>query len=182
MSILDPQPGPAAAPQAERREELCRAWYEEHGQAIYSYLRFQVDCADEADDLTADVFLRAVRSAERFDPLRGTARGWLFRIAQNALRDHGRRERRRRQVPLGSLRDLQTGAPSPEERVLREEEVGHLLGALAELPSADRELVSLRYGSGLSTAEVAEVLGVREPAVRTRLWRALSRLRKALAP
>ncbi|HUF36177.1 MAG TPA: sigma-70 family RNA polymerase sigma factor, partial [Gemmatimonadales bacterium] len=78
--------------------------------------------------------------------------------------------------------DLHTEAPSPEERVLWAEEVGRLLGALAELPPADRELVSLRYGSGLSTAEVADVLGVREPAVRTRLWRALGRLRKALVP
>ena len=181
MSLLDRTAGPPALSE-ELREELCRGWYEEHGRAIYSYLRFQLGSADEADDLTAEVFLRAVRSADRFDPTRGTPRNWLFRIAQNALRDHGRRERRRRMVPLSAFRDLRTDAPSPEERLLREEEVGRLLGALAELPEADRELVSLRYGSGLSTAEVAEVLGVREPAVRTRLWRALGRLRKVLVP
>jgi len=182
MSTLDPPPGRVAAPQPELREELCRCWYQEHGRAIYSYLRFQLGSADEADDLTAEVFLRAVRSAERFDPARGTARSWLFRIAQNVLRDHGRRERRRRQVSLTGFRDLRADAPSPEERVLWEEEVGRLLAALAALPRSDQELVSLRYGSGLSSAEVAEVLGVREPAVRTRLWRALARLRKALVP
>jgi RNA polymerase sigma-70 factor (ECF subfamily) len=66
--------------------------------------------------------------------------------------------------------------------VLWREEVGRLLEALAELPASDRELVSLRYGSGLSTVEVSEVLGIREPAVRTRLWRALGRLRKAMRP
>ena len=172
-------PGPGAA---ELREELCRTWYEEHGRLIYSYLRFQLGSADEADDLTAEVFLRAVRSAERFDPARGTAKSWLFRIAQNALRDHGRRERRRRTVSLSDFRDLRADAPSPEERVIRQEEVGRLLTALAELPEGDRQLVSLRYGSGLSTAEVSEVLGIREPAVRTRLWRALGRLRKVLTP
>jgi RNA polymerase sigma factor (sigma-70 family) len=182
MSMLDPQQGRPSAPPADARQELCRLWYEEHGRAIYSYLRFQLGSADEADDLTAEVFLRAVRSAERFDPLRGTARSWLFRIAQNLLRDHGRRERRRRLVPVGAFRDLHTDAPSPEEQVLWREEVGRLLEALAELSEGDRALVSLRYGSGLSTAEVAEVLGVREPAVRTRLWRALGRLRKVLRP
>jgi RNA polymerase sigma factor (sigma-70 family) len=182
MSILDPQQGRLPAPPADARQELCRGWYEEHGCAIYSYLRFQLGSADEADDLTAEVFLRAVRSADRFDPRRGTARGWLFRIAQNALRDHGRRERRHRQVSLTGFRDLRADAPSPEEQVLWREEVGRLLEALAELPAPDRELVSLRYGSGLSTAEVAEVLGVREPAVRTRLWRALGRLRKVMQP
>jgi RNA polymerase sigma factor (sigma-70 family) len=182
MSLLDSQPGRPPAPPADARQELCRRWYEEHGRAIYSYLRFQLGSADEADDLTADVFLRAVRSADRFDPVRGTARSWLFRIAQNVLRDHGRRERRRRLVPLSGFRDLHTDAPSPEEQVLWREEVGRLLEALAELPASDRELVSLRYGSGLSTVEVSEVIGIREPAVRTRLWRALGRLRKAMRP
>jgi RNA polymerase sigma-70 factor (ECF subfamily) len=79
------------------------------------------------------------------------------------------------------MHDLAHDAPSPEERLLREEEVGRMLDALADLAPADRELVSLRYGSGLSSAEVAEVLGVREPVVRTRLWRALKRLRGMLS-
>lgn len=188
MSVRDPRevgqapqasPPSATAP-AEAREALCREWYEAHGQAVYRFVRFQVASADEADDLTAEVFLRAVRSAERYDPLRGTPRNWLFRIAQNAVRDHGRRERRRRQVPITGFRDLQSGAPSPEERLLWQEEVAGLLAALARLPEGDRELVGLRYGSGLSTAEAAEVLGVREAVVRTRLWRALRRLREAL--
>src|SRR5919107_2482293 len=108
---------PSADTSAVQREELCRGWYEEHGRPIYSFLRFQVDSADSADDLTAEVFLRSVRSAHRFDPRLGTARSWLFRIAQNVLRDHGRRERRRRQVPLAGFRDLHGEAPSPEERV-----------------------------------------------------------------
>ena len=85
-------------------------------------------------------------------------------------------------MSLSDFRDLRADAPSPEERVIRQEEVGRLLTALAELPEGDRQLVSLRYGSGLSTAEVSEVLGIREPAVRTRLWRALGRLRKVLTP
>ena len=161
-------------------EATCRQWYEAHGQAVYSYLRFHLPAADQAEDLTADVFLRAVRAADRFDPARGSARPWLLRIARNALHDHLRRERRRRQVPIGDLADLRSEAPSPEERLLWEEEVARLLAAVADLGSADRELISLRYGSGLSTAELAELLGVREATARTRLWRALGRLRRVL--
>lgn len=172
--------GSAASPPATA--PACQAWYEAHGRAIYGYLRFHLPSADEAEDLTAEVFLRAVRAEHRFDPARASARTWLLRIARNALFDHQRRERRRREVPLGMMRDLRSDAPSPEERVLWEEEVGRLLSAVAGLGDRDREIIGLRYGSGLSTHEVAEILGVGEPAARTRLWRALGRLREALAP
>src|SRR6188472_2943745 len=114
-------------------ERPWTTWYEAYGDAIYRYLRFQVPSADLAEDLTAEVFLRAVRSADRFDPTRGSARGWLLRIAQNALRDHRRQARRRPQVSLTTLRDLRYEAPSPEERLLWEEQVAALLAAMAEL-------------------------------------------------
>lgn len=161
-------------------DDRCRDWYEAHGASVYGYLRFHLDSIDEAEDLTADVFLRAIAAADRFDPTRGTAKNWLLRIARNALRDHLRRERRRRPAPPGAMFDLRSEAPSPEERLLWEEEVARLLAAVAVLGQGDREVIGLRYGSGLDTAETAAVLGVRQAAVRTRLWRALARLRKEL--
>ena len=82
----------------------------------------------------------------------------------------------------GAMYDLRCEAPSPEERLLWEEEVGRLLAAVAALGPGDREIIGLRYGSGLDTAEAAEVLGVSQTVARTRLWRALARVRKALEP
>ncbi|HWA16211.1 MAG TPA: sigma-70 family RNA polymerase sigma factor, partial [Gemmatimonadales bacterium] len=107
-------------------------------------------------------------------------RTWIFRIAQNTLRDHQRRARVRRHVSLSSMRDLVADAPSPEERLLWEEQVARLLAAVTGLSQADREIISLRYGSGLDSPAVAEVLGIKESAARTRLWRALARLRTEL--
>lgn len=159
----------------------CREWYRAHGRALYHYLRFQVASPDIAEDLTAEVFLRALRHIESFDPGLGTPRAWLFRIAQNALRDHRRQARRRAVLPMASLRDLEYEAPSPEERLLWEEEVARLLGAVAMLPAPDQEIIGLCYGSDLSAAEAGEILGLSDSAARTRLWRALRRLRKALA-
>ena len=131
---------------------------------------------DVAEDLTAETFLKLVRSARRYDPAQGSARTWILAIARNVLRDWGRRGRLRQYVALGNLHDLECDAPSPEERLLREEEIGRLLDAVATLAPADRELIGLRYASGLDGAELAEILGVREGTVRTRLWRALGRL------
>ena len=81
---------------------------------------------------------------------------------------------------MGHLRDLVADAPSPEERLLWEEQVTQLLEAVAQLPDRDRELIGLRYGSEMDTAEIGRVLDLKEPAVRTRLWRALKRLRSVL--
>ncbi len=178
--LTRPLSGPLAPPEAAPGgvgPQRAQDWYETYGRAVYSYVRFHLPSADAAEDVTSDTFLKVFRAADQFDATRGQPRTWIFRIAQNTLRDHLRRSRVRRHVPIGSMRDLATDAPSPEERLLWEEQVARLLGAVAELRESDREIISLRYGSGMDTAAVAEVLGLRESAVRTRLWRALSRLR-----
>jgi RNA polymerase sigma-70 factor (ECF subfamily) len=171
--------GAGAVLDAAAREQ-CRLWYQEHGEAVYNYVRFQVPEPDAAEDIVADTFLRAVRAAGRFDAGRGAARPWLLAIARHLVQDHRRRARVRQYVALGTMGDLVEEAPSPEERLIRKEHVGRLLDALAGLGDDDREVVSLRYGSGLDGREVAELLGITEASVRTRLWRALKRLKTAL--
>ena len=182
MSDAPPSIAGPSRLEADALEQRCREWYRDHGPAVYGYFRFHVPSIDVAEDLTAETFLKLVRSARRYDPAQGSARAWILAIARNVLRDWARRGRLRRYVALGNLHDLEWDAPSPEERLLREEEVGRLLDAVATLAPADRELIGLRYGSGLDGAEVAEILGVSEGSVRTRLWRALSRLRSVLRP
>jgi RNA polymerase sigma-70 factor, ECF subfamily len=166
--------------QDETPEAVCRGWYEAYGEQLYSYLRFHVPSPDLAEDLTAEVFLRSLKAFERFNPSVGSPRAWLFRIAQNALRDHQRQVRRRQVLPIAGMHDLRCEAPSPEERILWEEEVARLLAAMADLLPNDREVIGLCYGSELSIAEAGEVLGLSATATRTRLWRALGRLRKIL--
>ncbi len=158
----------------------CHEWYEAYGELVYRYIRFHVHSADLADDLTADTFLKAIRSLDQFMPAKGSARIWLLRIAANTLRDHFRRTRLRQHVPLSQWRDLAADAPSPEERLLWEEQVGRLLAAVSRLNQHDRDLVSLRYGSGLDNAAIAHMHGISEVAVRQRLSRALRRLRQTL--
>lgn len=162
-------------------EAVCREWYEAHGVAVYNYFRFHVPQVDVAEDLTAETFLKVVRSADRFDPAKGTPKAWILTVARNVLIDWRRRARLRQYVTIGTMHDLVYEAPSPEERLLREEEVGRMLDAVAGLSPSDRELVGLRYGSGLDTTEVAQILGINEGSVRTRLWRVLIRLRGAMA-
>jgi len=178
--MSDQPPAIRSLPPAPTAAELAQSWYAAYGQAVYSYVRFHLPSADLAEDVTADTFLKVFRHAERFDPARAHPRTWILHIARNTLRDHLRRARVRQHLPLSAMRDLAADAPSPEERLLWEEQVARLLDAVSGLREADREVISLRYGSGLDTAAVAEVLKLRESAVRTRLWRALTRLRALL--
>ncbi len=178
-----PAAPPGNRPKPEQTAEAaCRLWYEEHGEALYRYLRFHLPTADSAEDLTAEVFLRAIQAFDRFNPSLGSSRAWLFRIAHNALRDYERQTRRRTLVSLADLRDLECNAASPEERLLLEEEIAGLLAAFGELSARDREIIGLSYASNLSLIEAGAVLGISATAARTRLWRALNRLRKVLSP
>jgi RNA polymerase sigma factor (sigma-70 family) len=182
VSVSDsPVPTTAGCTPAQAAEARCREWYEAYGTSVYNYFRFHVPLPDVAEDLTAETFLKVIRAADRFDPGRGTAKTWILAVARNVLGDWRRRARLRQYVALGTMHDLAHDAPSPEERLLREEEAGRLLDAVAALGDADRELIGLRYGSGLDTAEVAQLLGISEGSVRTRLWRALAKLRGVLA-
>ena len=158
--------------------EPCAAWYEAHGKAVYNYFRFQLVPPDDAEDFTAETFLRAVRAADRYDPSRAQVQTWLLTIARNVLIDERRSARVRRQVGIDELRDLAMDEPSPEERMLRREEVGAAMTAMGALGNDDRELLSLRYGGELDIAELADLLEVPAGTVRTRLWRALERLRE----
>lgn len=179
---IRPTPGrPDAVTPAAGSGRRWQEWYEAHAEAVYNYIRFHLPSPDAAEDVTADTFLHAFRAAHRFDPRRGSARTWLLAIARNALRDHLRRARVRRYVPLAGFRDLAAEAPSPEERVLWEDQVARLLDAVARLSPADRELIGLRYGSDLGAEAIGELLGLSPQVVRTRLWRALKRLRAELA-
>jgi len=179
--MLDPRPAERPLETSEKSAEgICRGWYEAYGGPLYSYLRFHLSSPDMAEDLTAEVFLRALKAFSRFDPALGSPRAWLFRIAQNVLRDHQRQARRRPMVPLAGMRDLEYEAPSPEERLLWEEEVASLLAAMGELSPGDREVIGLCYSCEISMTDAGEILGLSAAATRTRLWRALGRLRKVL--
>ncbi len=157
-------------------------WYREHRSAVYRYVRFRVATREVAEDVTSEVFMKALRSLRRYDPNLAAPRTWLLRIARNAVTDHLRSLRRRGSlhVSLDRVPDLVADVPSQEERVIRQERIQRLLNCNQTLRKRDQEILSLRYGSGLSNAEIAEHLHISNNAVAVRLHRALRRLKDAV--
>jgi RNA polymerase sigma-70 factor (ECF subfamily) len=181
---VDQAPSPVRAP-ATRRTELpgaFEAWYVEYQSSVFRYVRFRVATREAAEDVTSVVFMKALRSFERYDASRASPKTWLLRIARNAVTDHLRSLKRRGSlhVSLDRIPDLAADVPSQDERVLRQERIQRLLNGSRTLRKADQEILSLRYGAGLNNAEIAEHLRISNNAVAVRLHRALKRLRACL--
>ena len=158
-------------------------WFHDHQPTVYRYVRFRVATREAAEDVTSEVFMKALRSLGRYDPNRASPRTWLLRIARNAVTDHLRALKRRGSlhVSLDRIPDLVADIPSQDERIIKQERIQLLLNAAKTLRSGDQEVVSLRYGGGLSNGEIADALGISHNAVAVRLHRALSRLKTAVS-
>lgn len=173
---------PETAPQAAPLPPNFAQWYDDHRPTVYRYVRFRVATRETAEDVTSEVFMKALRSIHRYDANRASPRTWLLRIARNAVTDHLRSLRRRGSlhVSLDRVPDLVAQIPSQEERVLKQERIQTLLNGTQTLRAADQEILSLRYGSGLDNAEIAASLDISSNAVAVRLHRALKRLKEAV--
>lgn len=178
-----------ALPWAEgmgRHERSFLVWaefsaiYEQCLPVVARYVLARVHDRQLAEDLTGDVFERAMRGWPTFRH-RSAACTWILGIARHVIADHWRQSSRQ---PL-SLDALQmspvAGAESaPESQVQKRDEAEHLKRAIAQLSEEEQDLLALRYAAELPFGEIASLLGKREGTIRVRVHRALGRLRGVL--
>lgn len=144
--------------------------YDLHFHRVYLYVLKRAGNRADAEDVTADVFHRALQNLGQFE-WRGTPFvAWLFRIAAHALADHWRREGRQISSPAGAL-----PATDPEfERTVM------LFQLVDRLPPEQRRVIELRFGEGKSIQETAAAVGKSDGAVKQLQHRALEHLRAAM--
>jgi RNA polymerase sigma factor (sigma-70 family) len=133
-------------------------------------------------DLTAETFVRVITSFGTFDPRKGTARAWVFGIAQRVYAAHCEAYSRQQSKVqrLAGRRELDADQVGELlDRIDAERDGQALISALTALPALDRAVVELVDIAGLRTKEAASVLGLSAGAARMRLMRARARLRKA---
>ena len=165
----------ARAGDARAYEELVRSH-----QGIALRTAFLITRTEaEAEDAAQVGFVKAYTSLGRFDPER-PFRPWLLRIVGNEARNRLRSSARRSRLELAAGALEETVAPSPEVGVVATERRRQLLVAVESLREGDREVIGLRYFLDLGEAEMAGVLGVAPGTVKSRLARAMGRLRKVL--
>jgi RNA polymerase sigma factor (sigma-70 family) len=137
--------------------------------------------AADAEDAAQDGFVKAYYALGRFRT-EGAFRPWILRIVSNEARNRRRAAGRRERLRLRLADGGPSGgtALSPEATALERETSAALLSAVESLPERDRDVIACRYLLELSEAETARVLGVRPGTVKSRLSRALTRLRSAI--
>jgi len=135
----------------------------------------------DAEDAAQEAFVKAYRALARFRT-GSPFRPWLLRIVTNEARNRRRSAGRRTGLALRAAEDRPLGdaAPSPESAVLASERRAALVAALNRLRDDDREVIGARYFLDLSEAETADTLGIPRGTVKSRLSRALGRLRAGL--
>jgi RNA polymerase sigma-70 factor (ECF subfamily) len=137
-----------------------------------------------AEEVTVDVYLQVWRQAERYDPSRGAALGWLLTIARSRaidrLRSHAMRRDRRETDAAIRLRTDPVVASGPDEAVSARERRHAVQRALMHLPPEERGTIELAYYQGLSHSEIAARQGTALGTVKTRIRLGMVRLRQEL--
>lgn len=153
--------------------------YLAHVDAVFGYLVRRTGSRSVAEDLSADTFERALAALERFEWRGAPLRAWLFRIADRAATDWFRQRARRPALALVEDRDLAV-VPSAEAMALVRARDEAVYRALNNLSVAQRLVVILHLGEGLTHAEIARRLSRGDGAVRMLYVRGLRRMKEQL--
>jgi RNA polymerase sigma-70 factor (ECF subfamily) len=157
---------------AQRNPTAFRGLYEQYARPVYRYLYSKVGNQIDAEDLTSQVFLKALEELGKFRN-QGGFRAWLFSIAYSQAMDYYRK--RRAELPLDAI-NLASHEPDPLAATLHQEQIRRMREKIATLPEEEQELIRLRFIAGLRYAEIGAVLKRSEAAVKKDLYRLLARL------
>lgn len=171
----------AAAGDADAFEQLVVLYQPQ----VYRLAYRMTNHPEDAADLTQEIFLKAWTNLEKFE-FKSAFSTWLYRLASNLCIDFLRNSRRKPSVPLtfedaeGEEQRIEVidPAPQPEDALLAAEQQEQLNAAMLDLEPEHRQILTLRVVNDLSYTDIAEILGIKEGTVKSRIARAREKLRK----
>lgn len=179
-----PRPGDVA--RIAHDPDAFEDFYRTHIEAVQGFIVRRVADPYLAADLTADVFLAAIDSADFYRPKRGAPIGWLFGIARNVVAaEHRRSVRERRaasRIPPSAELVASDDLARLHQRIDAEAERRRLYLAMNRLSPGERAVLELVALDGLAVQEAARALGLRAATARVRLHRARRRMQSELGP
>ncbi len=160
--------------------EAFATLYDQYSARIFTYLQYRCPDPATAQDLSAQVFEQVLRSLASYDAQRVPIAVWLFSIARHVVTDWQRKQYLRRFIPWDDISRRPSGEPGLEQMAMESEERRQLRRALYSLSNRERDIIGLRFSSGLTNRAIAGMTGLSESNVAVILFRALRKLRQAL--
>jgi len=171
----------ALAQAGEGNSEAFGWLYERYVGRIYNYVYYRTGNPYDAEDLTARVFFRAMRHIQNYQDRGLPFSAWLYRIAHNLVANWHRDNSRRSEIPLDDgLFTRHDGEEHPEAALMRSEEQDRLMRIIHKLPPERQHLLILKFVQHLSNAEIAQIMGRTEGAVKSLYHRTLLAMRDDL--
>jgi RNA polymerase sigma-70 factor (ECF subfamily) len=149
--------------------------YDRYADKIYRYVYYRMRHKEMAQDITAQVFFKALENIKNFNQSKGYFSAWLYRIAKNAMVDHYRVARAH--YDIDDLWDL-AGGDNPSEEALMKERILKTKELLKNLDAQQREIVIMRTWDDLSYREIAQITGKTEGNCKMIFSRAIAKLRE----
>jgi RNA polymerase sigma-70 factor, ECF subfamily len=152
--------------------------YERYVERIYNYIYYRTGSTYDSEDLTERVFMRAMRHIGNYHDRGLPFSAWLYRIAHNLVANWHRDNNRRKEIPLDEGVISYRHGEHPETELLRLEERERLLRAIRSLPAERQQLLILKFVEHLSNAEIGQIMGRTEGAVKSLYHRTLIAVRR----
>jgi RNA polymerase sigma-70 factor (ECF subfamily) len=153
--------------------------YEKYVGKIYNYIYFKVGNNDDAEDLTAKVFFKALKNIGSYRHMGLPFSAWLYRIAHNLVANH---HRDRSRVAMVSIDDLvladQSRSAAPEALMVKKQDNAYLLELINNLTPQKQELIVLKFVQKLSNEEIGVIFGKTEGAIKSLYHRTLTELKE----
>jgi RNA polymerase sigma-70 factor (ECF subfamily) len=154
--------------------------YERYVTKIYNYIYYRTGNAQDAEDITAKVFCRAMAHIQNYEDKGVPFQAWLYRIAHNLVANFHRDESRRKIIPLDDYLAQSLRTEAPDRIAEHNEEQAALLNAIRRLPPERQQLLILKFVHDKSNAEIGEIMNRTEGAIKSLYHRTLLALRDEL--
>lgn len=154
--------------------------YQANHERIFRFIYNRVDSADEAADLTSQVFIKALSNLNRYKPTGAPFKAWLFRIAVNEVNMFYRQARKQRTISVDQAELKGLGEEFGNEGSQGDERQEVLIRLLQEAEEADILLLEMRYFEKMSFRDIGTILGITENNAKVKTYRVLDKLKKKL--
>jgi RNA polymerase sigma-70 factor (ECF subfamily) len=154
--------------------------YEKYYEAIFRFVNKRIDEREDALDITAQVFLKALSSLNKFNYQGVPFSSWLYRIAHNELVTFIKKNEEKRCVNIDSVAVFEIA--DDMDANVREQKYEKLIETVSNLPEEDLQLIEMRFFEKRAFKEIAEILDITENNAKVRTYRVIDKLKELMKP